>query len=272
MEKTNILSADILDILFDGRNKSYGAYDLRKTYDKRIRYAMGGTLLLCLLFILGSLLANGKKKNVQELVGPVIELENIDKEKEKVEPPKEIPKEEPKQEMVKSTIPKIVQDELVKEEDQIQEVEKLEDTKIGTINVEGIKGDDIVAPPVEHKGVVEGPLVKEKDIDELVPTVQYEAQYPGGREAWTKFLERNLNSDIPGENGAPAANYTVTVSFIVDRFGNISDVKAENDPGYGTKAEAVRAILKSQKWIPAMQNGRNVVYRQRQNITFRVQE
>jgi protein TonB len=74
-------------------------------------------------------------------------------------------------------------------------------------------------------------------------------------------------------NGAPpASQLTVVVSFVVDKEGNVSEVKAENNPGYGTAEEAVRVIKKGPKWIPAVQNNRNVMYRQRQSITFLVSE
>jgi protein TonB len=53
--------------------------------------------------------------------------------------------------------------------------------------------------------------------------------------------------------------------------GNISEVHAVNNPGYGTPDEAVRVIKKSKQWIPAIQNGRNVIYRQNEAITFVVQ-
>jgi len=81
-----------------------------------------------------------------------------------------------------------------------------------------------------------------------------------------------LNSETAAENGAPAGRYTVTLSFIVDREGNISDIQTLNDPGYGTAAEAIKVIKKSKQWIPAIQNGRNVIYRQKQSITFVVTE
>jgi protein TonB len=77
---------------------------------------------------------------------------------------------------------------------------------------------------------------------------------------------------LPLENGAPAGKYSVVVSFIVSKDGSISDVKAENDPGYGTKEESIRVIERGPKWKPAVQNGRNVIYRQRQSIVFMVSE
>ncbi len=64
----------------------------------------------------------------------------------------------------------------------------------------------------------------------------------------------------------------MVVSFIVDKEGNVSDVKAENDPGYGTKDEAVKLIVKGPKWLPAIQNGKKVIYRHKQPIIFVVAE
>jgi protein TonB len=271
MEKTNILSADLLDIVFDGRNKSYGAYELRKTYDKRIRYAVGGTFLLCLLMVVGSLLAGGKKKVAEDTLGPTITLEKVQPPEEKIEQPKEKPREQPPIEQVRSVVPKIVADELVKPEDEMPDLVKLDETNhIGTVTTDG-DNSDIVAPPVEKvTGVGKTTLVQENEDDKIFPIVQNEAQFPGGANAWRKFLERNLNSDVPNEHGAPQASYKVIISFVVDREGNLSDIVAENDPGYGTKEEAIKAIRKSPKWTPAFQNGRNVRYRQRQAITFTV--
>jgi len=277
MDSNKILTADVLDIIFDGRNKAYGAYDLRKTYNKRITVALATTIAIILLLFISSLLANTfKKEKKNEIFVQDVALEDVKKEEKKEEapPPPPPPKQEPpKVEITKFTPPKIVKDEEVKEEDEIKEVEKLEDTKIGVINQEGIKDDGFVAPPVESKGtgVVEAPKVEE-DYDKVFTVVQIAAEFPGGLAAWQKYLERNLNRDLPVDNGAPPGKYTVTVSFIVDKTGVISDVKAENNPGYGTADEAVRVIRKGPNWKPAVQNGRNVIYRHKQNITFVVSE
>lgn len=274
MDVNKILSADILDIIFEGRYKEYGAYDLRKTYNKRIIRAMIGMILVCLFFLLGSFIANSAGKKKAQIVVADMSLENV-KDEKKAEPPPPPPppkQEPPKVEITKFTPPKIVKDEEVKPDEEIKEVEKLEDTKIGTINQEGAKDEGVVAPPVEKgTGVVEAPKVEE-DYDKVFTVVQIPAEFPGGLPAWTKYLERNLNRDLPVENGAPPGKYTVVVSFIVSKTGAISDVVAENDPGYGTKNEAVRVITKGPSWKPAVQNGRNVIYRHKQSITFQVSE
>jgi protein TonB len=273
MEKLNILTADLLDIIFEYRNKVYGAYELRRTYPKRIAYAIGGTVLVCLLFVGGTIFANGSNTDRPDMVGPEIELSNYKKET-KPEPPLPPPPKvaPPPIAMTRFTPPAIVKDETVKPEDEIQDVEKMADTKIGPITTEGVIDDRIVAPPVEKPtGIASEPKVA-LDVDGIFSTVQIEAQFTGGLEAWAKFLRKHLNSEIPNEHGAPVADYKVVVSFIVDRNGFISDVRAENDPGYGTAAEAVRVIRKSPNWTAAVQNGINVMYRQRQTITFQVRE
>jgi len=275
MDINKILSADILDIVFEGRNKEYGAYELRKTYRKRLIAAILGMIGVCLLIFIGVALASFVKKDkpVQMLVQDV-QLADVKQEEKKPEPPPPPPpkQEPPKIEITKFTPPKIVKDEEVKEDEKPPEQEKLEETTIGTINQEGEKSD-VVAPPVEQStGQVEAPKAQVEDYDKEFKTVQIEAQFPGGQGAWLKYLQRNLNADAPTENGAPPGNYTVIVSFLVDKNGNISEVQALNDPGYGTAAEAVRVIKKGPAWTPAVQNGRNVIYRQKQSVTFQVQE
>jgi len=274
METNKILSADVLDIIFDGRNKEYGAYELRKTYNKRITTALIAMIAICLLLFLGALVANSGGKNKKaEVIVQDVQLAEVKQEEKKPEPPPPPPPpkvEPPKVEIKQFTPPKIVKEEV---QEPPPKQEELEDTKIGTINQEGVK-NDVVAPPVEEKGtgVVEAPKVQTEDYDKEFKTVQIQAKFPGGPEAWTKYLERNLRADVPVENGAPPGRLTVVVSFLVDKDGNISEVKAENDPGYGTADEAVRVIKRGPKWIPAVQNGRNVIYRQKQSVTFEVSE
>jgi len=127
---------------------------------------------------------------------------------------------------------------------------------------------------IDSMQVVETDLLYQVDNQKakVFTVVQIPAEFPGGLPAWQKYLERNLNRDLPVENGAPPGKYTVYVTFIVDKSGGMSDVAAENDPGYGTKDEAIRVIKKGPNWKPAVQNGRNVNYRHIQNIIFVVAE
>ena len=272
MDINKILTADFLDILFEGRNKAYGAYELRKTYDKRLRNGLMGMILVTLTLSFGAILSNSIQSNKVEAIAVDLSLENVNQDEKKPEPPPPPPpkQEPPKVEVTKFTPPKIVKDEEVKEEDEIKEVEKLEETKISTFNQEGTKDDGLVAPVEQSTGAVEAP--KDEDYDKLFTSVQIQAEFPGGQGGWARYLERTLNRDEPVENGAPTGKYSVVVSFIVSKDGSISEVKAENDPGYGTREEAVRVIQRGPKWKPAVQNGRNVKAYRRQPVTFQLAE
>lgn len=123
-----------------------------------------------------------------------------------------------------------------------------------------------------------GELLKAEGWDEVSGDVvadfifEKEAIFPGGLKEWRRYLERSLNVNTPVDNGAPAGTYTVKVSFLVDKDGNVSEVRAENNPGYGTAEEAVRVIKNGPKWEPAIQYNKKVLYRQLQAISFRVEE
>jgi periplasmic protein TonB len=273
MDVNKILNADILDIIFEGRNKEYGAYDLRKTYNKRIIRAIAGTLVIIVLLFAGYLISNlngGPKK--QAMVVEDVQLEDVKQEKKEPPPPPPPKIEPPKVEMAKFTPPKIVPDKEVKPEEKPPEQEKLEDTKIGTVNQEGVKDDGIAAPPVSDagKGVVEAPKKDDEDYDKTFTKVEIESEFPGGAAAWLRYLNKNLrypddavNNEIQG---------TVVVQFIVDKEGNVSDVQAIAGPDNGgLREEAVRVIKKSGRWTPAVQNGRQVKSYKKQPIVFKLE-
>jgi len=282
MDANKILSTNLLDIVFEGRNKEYGAYELRKQYNRRLTIALTSTALGLLLIFLTSFLISVVNENSKGQVQvQEVKLEDIVQEEKNEPPPPPPPKppEPPKVEMAKFTPPKVVKDEEVKEEEKPPEVEKLEDTKIGTSNQEGIKDEGIVAPPVDQGGVVEAP--KADDEDKIFQKVEIDAEFPGGTSAWFKYVQREIERNID-ELQDDGKSGTVVVLFIVDKEGGVSDVKAmacseagvAKCLGAGSKlAEvAVNAIRKGPKWKPAVQNGRNVKAYRRQPVTFRLEE
>jgi len=284
MEANKILTTDLLDLIFEGRNKEYGAYELRKQYNRRLTKALVITVALGLLIFLSVFLANATKDRTKGVVQvQEVKLEDIQQEQKNEPPPPPPPPkppDPPKVEMTKFTPPKVVKDEEVKEEEKPPEVEKLEETKISTVTQEGIKDEGIVAPPVEDKGaVVEAPKVD--DEDKVFQKVEIDAEFPGGNNAWFRYVSREIerNMDELQEDGRSG---TVVVLFIVDREGAVSEVRAlacseagvTSCLGPGTKlAEvAVAAIKKGPRWKPAVQNGRNVKAYRRQPVTFRLEE
>ncbi|OIR13170.1 BlaR1 peptidase M56 [mine drainage metagenome] len=113
---------------------------------------------------------------------------------------------------------------------------------------------------------------KSESYDKVFSQTQVPAAFPGGKEAWMKYLAKNLNRALPVKNGAGPGKYAVQLSFIVDANGGISNIKAENDPGFGTTEEAIRMIKNGPAWIPAKQNGINVTSEAKQTITFVISE
>jgi len=193
--------------------------------------------------------------------------------KEEVPPPTPIP---PKVippapvQMKQFTPPKLVPDNQVKADEKPPEQKDLEDTKIGTVNVQGTKDEGIVAPPTSHgEGVTEAPKKVEDDYEKTFTKVEIESTYPGGMEAWKRYLNKNFR--YPDEAQAQEIQGVVMVQFIVDKEGNVSEVQAVSGPEQGgLREEAVRVIKRSGKWTPAIQNGNKVKSYKNQPITFRM--
>jgi TonB-dependent SusC/RagA subfamily outer membrane receptor len=99
---------------------------------------------------------------------------------------------------------------------------------------------------------------------------QKPASFPGGTEGWSKYLMNNLDRDLPYKNKAVPGKYIVKLNFVINKNGEVENVIAENNPGYGTATEAIRVIEKGPKWIPAEQNGNKVNYLMKQVIVFTV--
>jgi len=274
MEPNKILQADVLDLLFEGRNKDYGAYELRKRYNRRITLALGITAAIAIVAIGGTFLAKQLAPKSSDLKVSEVVIQNVAPQDEQKPPPPPPPPPKtpppPKVEMAKFTPPVIKKDEEVKKEE-IPPVEKLEDTKIDVQNQEGIKDQNIATPPPvdEGKKVVEEPKVDE---NQVFTKVEIEASVDP--KAWSRWLTTQLQRYIEdaASAGMEPGTYTVQVKFLVERDGSITDVQALNDPGFGLAKAAVDVVRKGPKWNPGIQNGKQVRSYHTQPITFVVQE
>jgi periplasmic protein TonB len=270
MEPNQIKDADILDILFEGRNKDYGAYELRKTYNQRIKKAMTATGAVVGLLCIGYFVAGGTKGRVRSLKDDG-EVVLVAVEPDKVVPPVIPPPRVAPQPVATRifTTPVIVKTE-VKPDEKPPAQDELDQVKIGTANVKGAADDGIAAPPVSDggKGVVEAPK-KQEDDDGLFTKVEIESSFPGGTQAWARFLNKNLH--YPDEAISGEIQGIVMVQFIVDKDGHISDAMAISGPeNGGLREEAIRVIKKSGQWVPAQQNGRYVKSYKRQPVIFQI--
>jgi protein TonB len=273
MESSTILTADVLDILFEGRNKEYGAYDLRKTYNRRLTVSISVMLSTICMLTIGYAFAGKKAK-----VDPVFNMTDINlatvappEEPLPPPPPPVKPPAPPVQVAMKQfTTVKVVQDDEVKPDEMPPANETLDNVKIGNMNQDGIQSD-VVAPPIDGSttGVIEAPKKEHADEDGIFMSVQIPSEYPGGSPAWMRFLNKNLR--YPQEAQDQGVQGFVTVQFIVDKEGNVSDVEAVSGPEE-LRAEAVRVIKKSGKWTPAVQNGNKVKSYKKQPIGFQLND
>jgi protein TonB len=266
METTKLLNSDFIDILFDDRNKDYGAYELRRKYNKRVRNAVMGMSAIVVVVIGGylvssNLIASDKK---HEAVIPYEEPEMIDPLEKKDEPPVYTPppaRQEPPpaaKPTIDNAIFRVTPDEDVKPDDEVPKVADLDKGVIGVANVAGDpNGVDFEVPDGMKggRGVVEAPKAVEK---EQIPSfVEIMPEFPGGEAALMKFLRNNTNyPTMASENGISG---TVFVKFVVDKNGVIGSVAVEGaKKGGGLEEEAIRVVKKMPKWKPGRQNGENV--------------
>lgn len=272
-DANQILTADFIDILFDGRNKSYGAYELRRSYSKRLAIAIIAMLLACFLLAEIVYLKNQDTRAIVSSNSDIVTLVDIPddpivKPLPRPEPP---PAEQQKIATEKFVPIAIVPDDLAKSDDMPPEVTELDQRKIGTADIAGAIDDNTVSnPPKESTGLGAIQPVADPSQDEIVfIKVELPAQFPGGPDAWKRYLERNLRyPESAQDNGTQGI---VKVQFVVDKDGTISEVTALNDPGDGLAQEAVRIILNGPKWTPAEQNNRKVKFRAVQVIGFRLE-
>lgn len=272
MEANKILQADFLDLLFEDRNKEYGAYELRRKYNKRILLALLLTFAVAVAVVLASFLSKAlaSSKNDEVEVRDVV-VQKIEENKPPPPPPPppppKTPPPPPQIETTKFTPPVIKKDEEVKKEE-IPPVEEV--AKVDVVSKEGIKDEGLVTnlPPVDKgTGVVEAPKPVE-DENKIFEKVEIEASV--NMSQWRRHLENQLQRYIEdaANSGMSPGQYTVSVRFLVEKDGSITDVKALNDPGYGLAKGAEEVVKRGPKWSPGEQNGRKVRSYHTQPITF----
>jgi protein TonB len=268
METNKILSADVLDILFEGRNKEYGAYALRKGYNGRLGRSLlvvGG--VVALLFCFGFVRGRGHVAEAPGVRDVVIAPPPTPSPV--TPPPPVIPKPQPPVATIRVTPPRVVPDDQVKPDEAPPENKDIDHVKISNETKDGITDPGVEAAPLNsgNGNVVEKP--KQEDDERFIP-IEKEAEYPGGVQAWVRYLQKNLRA--PEAALSDVGQTRVEVRFIVDKDGNVSEVEAIGGPEQnGMREEAVRVIKKSGKWVPALQNGRYVKTVKVQPVIFAIE-
>ncbi|MFM2265237.1 MAG: hypothetical protein RLZ77_657 [Bacteroidota bacterium] len=246
--KLDLLKNEWLDIVFEGRNKSYGAYELRKSDTKTTTRALvlGAVIFSFLVSIplLASLIPESSDDDMnmdKKIV--TVKLPPKEKPKENLPPPPPPP---PKVDQVKFVKPVVAKAEEVVEEP--PKIKEIVDKKLGA---ETIKGDPDAELTVEPVG--NGDVVEEDNSIYNTAGIEVKPDFPGGMEKFYKFVGKNYQ--VPEEEGLKGK---VFVSFVVEKDGSLTDIKVIRDIGYGTGKEAIRVLKSCPKWNPGEQNGKKV--------------
>jgi periplasmic protein TonB len=262
MTNKELLHASMLDILFDGRNKNYGAYVLRRDYNKRLVLSLGlGLFIMLLFFLVKGLFKDGPatpgqlpEKNDYNIISIQLPVKTPDKTDNQPKP--KIVKPDPPQPetaTAQNTTIKLVDDNLIAETE-VPDVRLLDSKTSGIKNTEGdINSSLMQMPPVRSTG--NDNAEKSVVAEPLKPS--FPPQFPGGFEALRKFLYRHLAT--PDQLGIEAGEKkTVIARFVVDEDGSVSVIEILESAGDRFDKEVMRVCKKMPKWKPAIQNGKPV--------------
>ncbi len=279
MAKVDLTSNEWTDLVFQSKNKEYGAYPLRRNTGKRNLWSI---IIMFLAAILGfsaftivkTIQANARVENTQEVV-----LSDIaeKKEKPKVEkkPEIKIPEQQKMPEKVASSVkftePVIKKDNQVKEDNQLKQQEDLNEstTKIGALDVKGNdEGGEVLK--VERAEIEQPkPEPKKEEDNKVFDVVEQQPAFPGGQGALLSWLSQNIHYPaVAEENGIQGR---VVVSFVVEKDGSISNVQVVRGVDPSLDKEAARVVKSMPKWTPGKQNGQAVRVKYNVPVTFKLQ-
>ena len=282
MAKIDLYDPKWVEMVFAGKNKEYGAYQLRKgTSGRNIKALL---ILVIAAALVGGFLAwkviEQKQAEEQQAYMEAMELANLQKQAKKEEKKKEQvkPKIEPKKEIPvaretqKFTAPVIKKDELVKEENQVKQMDKLDDkVAVGSEDKEGVKDRTVeaVRSEIAVAAPPPPPAPKPEVATKVFDVVEEMPSFPGGNAALMSYLNSNTKYPVVAqENGVQGR---VIISFVVERDGSISDVKVARSVDPSLDREAQRVVKSMPRWTPGKQNGQTVRVKYTVPVVFRLQ-
>ena len=284
MSKLNIFKKDWIDIVFEGRNKAYGAYQLRTENPKVTAWSLLAGMTMFGLAVASPMIIDVAKGTfgVKEVkvYDDVLEVKdiNLPPPVEDLPPPpppmeEELPPPPPPETKSVVDTKKFTEPKIAKKDEVKEEIAKQEDFKDDVDpGAKDAKGDKELGEIKTGEGTGEADKGDEKpvyeDVNKVFVAVQQQAAFPGGMGSFNKqFVSRFRTPDIDAGTRA----IRVIVQFIVERDGSLTDIKVVRDPGYGAGKEAVRVLKGMPKWQPAVQNGRQVRSQFTLPITIQVQ-
>ena len=247
-----------LEIVFAGKNKSYGAYELRNDSSNRHIKALIVVVIICIAAIfLPRVIQNmilGEKKPGEE--GPIIQTQFKPDEKP-IEKPIEIPSTPPPELMVKSmklTEVNIVEDSKIQEANLLKAADALKNLEKQLSNVDNEKGKSDGSGIPVNNNPNEG-ITGKKD-ETIYTNVDFLASFPGGEVALYKWIEQNLR--YPTVAAEAGIHGKVMVNFVVEKDGSITNVRISQSVHESLDNEAIRLVKLMPPWLPGKKTGNAV--------------
>ncbi|GAB3938207.1 energy transducer TonB [Mucilaginibacter myungsuensis] len=270
--KLDILKPEWLEIVFNDRNKAYGAYELRKQNPWNTVKALSITLLFFVVAVGTPTVINKIQKFIpkaKEKPKIITEVNlkpppPLDETKKPPPPPPEPPK--PKVDQVRFPPPVVKPDNEVKEKDP----PTVEELKVADPGQKDQKGDPTAEVRIDEPVGNSDVKAVTEDSNEIFSAVEESAEYPGGIDKFYKYLENTMKyPSVARENNVQGK---VFLTFVVEKDGALTDIKVLRGIGSGCDEEAVRVVKGSKKWKPGMQNGRAVRQQYTVPISFTLSE
>ncbi|MBK9532573.1 MAG: energy transducer TonB [Chitinophagaceae bacterium] len=261
MNRNQILKTDILDIIFENRNKAYGAYELRKFYPTRIKNALFFMAITSAAFLVFTLLPKKESTMIKtDFPFPEIILKDVFIEPEKPVIKREM--EKPVAEAAKPFNQKILTSSIliVSNKEKTNSIVTLLPTDvIGTKNIDHAQPGTVLVEPVKPGNGNAEPGNNTTKIDVTIPmdldAVDVPPAFPGGMDALKNFLERNLKNPYDLENGE---TINVRIRFVVGYNGKLQSFTTVFDGGEIYNKEVIRVLKKMPDWQPGKARGENV--------------
>ena len=283
-KEVDLTSREWCDLVFEGKNKDFGAYVIRtespKRHLKAVIYTLIGALILAGIIgvtvkvnqILDErrLAMEGEQEEV--LIDMSQDAEEPEEQQERLEQPKPEVLPEEVLKSVKVTELQIVEDDKVKKEDEIKTQDELKETETAFGQKDNEKGteDRNVTKTLKDEVVVEKKEEKPKEVkEEIFKSVEQMPQFPGGEAALMKYLSSHINyPPMAAENNVQGR---VVVQFVVDKTGKVGEVKVVRSVDKDLDKEAVRVCKSLPKFTPGRQNGQPVSVWYTLPVTFKLQ-
>lgn len=282
-QDVDLSSREWCDLVFEGKNKDFGAYVLRTGSTARHNKAMIYTLLGALLLVIGTIatvkvqefIAERQIADAAEQEAVIVEMNNEEPEEEPEQQKLEQPKPEVLPEEVLNTVKvtelRIVEDEKVKKEDEIKTQDELKETETAFGQKDNDKGteDRNVTRTLKEEVVVEKKTPVEEKKEEIFKSVEQMPTFPGGDQALMKYLSSHINYPaMAQENGVQGR---VVVQFVVTKTGKVGEVKVVRSVDKDLDREAVRVCKSLPNFVPGRQNGQPVNVWYTLPVTFKLQ-